>query len=179
MLLRRQSALSPVDNHNEPKCRRRHLQKLESLEVCGGRVTDAGLAHLSCIPSLTSLSLAHNVGITDHGLPLLARLSNLCSLNMTHCKITGPGLTALYGLTVRPASGKMCSWQTATAHFTTFGSANVRCAECWALQLSKFLSLLIRLHLCSRLYQVHSTLPVVVTRYKQSTSNYMQRLTVV
>lgn len=78
----------------------RHLQKLESLEICGGRLTDAGVAILSTIPSLRSISLAHNVGITDNALPMLARLTNLSSLNMTHCKITGAGLTALYGLTV-------------------------------------------------------------------------------
>ena len=79
---------------------RRHLQKLESLEICGGRVTDLGVAVLSTVPSLTSLSLAHNLAITDTALPLLARLTNLCSLNLTHSKISGSGLTALYGLTV-------------------------------------------------------------------------------
>ncbi len=78
----------------------RHLQKLESLEICGGRVTDLGVAVLSTVPSLTSLSLAHNLAITDTALPLLARLTNLCSLNLTHSKISGSGLTALYGLTV-------------------------------------------------------------------------------
>ncbi|KAL0046320.1 hypothetical protein WJX82_009131 [Trebouxia sp. C0006] len=77
----------------------RHLQKLESLEICGGRVTDLGAAVLSTVPSLTSLSLAHNLAITDTALPLLARLTNLCSLNLTHSKISGNGLTALYGLT--------------------------------------------------------------------------------
>ncbi|DBA71808.1 TPA: hypothetical protein ACH3X2_011002, partial [Trebouxia sp. C0005] len=76
-----------------------HLQKLESLEICGGRVTDLGVAVLSTVPSLTSLSLAHNLAITDTALPLLARLTNLCSLNLTHSKISGNGLTALYGLT--------------------------------------------------------------------------------
>lgn len=77
------------------------LQKLESLEVCGGRVTDVGVGVISLIPSLTSLSLAHNVGITDGALGHLARLTHLCSLNLTHSRITGNGLTALYGLTVR------------------------------------------------------------------------------
>ena len=78
----------------------RHLQKLESLEICGGRVTDVGVAVLSHIPSLTCLSLAHNPGISDAALPLLARLTNLSSLNLTHSKITSNGLPALYGLTV-------------------------------------------------------------------------------
>ena len=78
----------------------RHLQKLESLELCGGRITDVGVAVLSTVPSLTSLSLAHNLAITDTALPLLARLTSLCSLNLTHSKISGNGLTALYGLTV-------------------------------------------------------------------------------
>lgn len=78
----------------------RNLQKLESLEVCGGQVTDVGAAVISLIPSLTSLSLAHNVGITDAALGHLSRLTHLCSLNLTHSKITGSGVTALYGLTV-------------------------------------------------------------------------------
>ncbi len=86
----------------------RHLQKLESLEICGGRVTDLGVAVLSTVPSLTSLSLAHNLAITDTALPLLARLTNLCSLNLTHSKISGNGLTALYGLTV---SRSAASWE--------------------------------------------------------------------
>ena len=67
-------------------------------------MTDIGVAVLSLIPSLTSLSLAHNVGITDAALPQLARLTNLCSLNLTHCKISSNGLTALYGLTVSSSS---------------------------------------------------------------------------
>ena len=87
---------------------RRHLQKLESLEICGGRVTDLGAAVLSTVPSLTSLSLANNLAITDTALPLLARLTNLCSLNLTHSKISGNGLTALYGLTV---SCSAASWE--------------------------------------------------------------------
>ena len=64
-------------------------------------MTDVGVAVLSHIPSLTSLSLAHNPGISDAALPLLARLTNLSSLNLMHSKITGNGLPALYGLTVR------------------------------------------------------------------------------
>ena len=76
------------------------LQKLDSLEVCGGRVTDLGVGIISLIPSLTSLSLAHNVGITDTALGHLARLTQLCSLNLTHSRITSNGVTALYGLTV-------------------------------------------------------------------------------
>ena len=88
------------------RCRK--LQKLESLEVCGGRVTDVGAAVISLIPSLTSLSLAHNVGITDAALGHLARLPHLCSLNLTHSKITGNGVTALFGLTVRSSSTSAC-----------------------------------------------------------------------
>ena len=43
----------------------RHLQKLESLEMCGGQVAHVGMAVLSHIPSLTRLSLAYNFGIRD------------------------------------------------------------------------------------------------------------------
>ncbi len=71
-------------------------------------MTDLGVAVLSTIPSLTSLSLAQNLAITDAALPLLARLTNLCSLNLTHSKISGNGLTALYGLTV---SCSTASWE--------------------------------------------------------------------
>ena len=67
-------------------------------------MTDVGTAVISLIPSLTSLSLAHNVGITDAALGHLARLTHLCSLNLTHSKITGNGVTALYGLTVGSSS---------------------------------------------------------------------------
>ena len=67
-------------------------------------MTDVGAAVISLIPSLSSLSLAHNVGITDAALGLLARLPHLCSLNLTHSKITGNGVTALYGLTVGSSS---------------------------------------------------------------------------
>ena len=92
----------PASVHYDAPCIliHRHLQKLESLEICGGRVTDLGVAVLSTVPSITSLSLAHNLAITDTALPLLARLTNLCSLNLTHSRISGNGLTALYGLTV-------------------------------------------------------------------------------
>ena len=72
-------------------------------------MTDVGVAVLSSVPSLTSLSLAHNAAITDTALPLIARLTNLCSLNLTHSKITGHGITALYALTVSSLAYCCCS----------------------------------------------------------------------
>lgn len=82
-------------------------------------MTDVGAAVISLIPSLTSLSLAQNVGITDTALGHLSRLTHLCSLNLTHSKITGNGVTALYGLTVGPSKTlHVAYWSPVVVHLS-------------------------------------------------------------
>ena len=86
-------------------------------------MTDVGAAVISLIPSLTSLSLAHNVGVTDAALGHLARLTHLCSLNLTHSKITAHGVTALYGLTVGSCTPACCSSMSCVC------SSSIRCSK--------------------------------------------------
>jgi hypothetical protein len=83
-------------------------------EVCGGCVTNAGLAALPGCPELRTLNLSQNPGISDRGLPPLTELRVLESLNLSATKVGTGGLLllrqcasltslALYGCPVPPA----------------------------------------------------------------------------
>jgi hypothetical protein len=74
------------------------LQRLRTLECCGGHITNLGLykigAHLS---TLTHLNLSQHDAINDYGLAPLSYLKQLQHLNLSGTAITHRGLTFLHG----------------------------------------------------------------------------------
>ena len=85
-----------------------NLKRLEFLEVCGGSVTDAGVAHIAPLGRLTHLSLAQNARITDVSTPVLAQLFELVYLNLTRSRLSSTGVQRLHPLTVPPSSKHDC-----------------------------------------------------------------------
>ena len=83
---------------------RSQLTGLQSLEMCGGAISDAGVVHLAPLGQLTHLSLAHNTRVTDASLPVFQGMSELVFLNLTRSRLTGPGIQRLACLSVRPRS---------------------------------------------------------------------------
>ena len=81
----------------------RHLSRLRSVEhltLEGMGFSDQGLAYLSEMNRLKSLSLWNGVaGITDIGLASLGGLKDLELLELRGCKVTDRGLEQLLGLT--------------------------------------------------------------------------------
>ena len=76
------------------------LKRLEHLEVCGGSVTDAGVAHVAPLGRLTHLSLNENARITDASVPVLAQLFELVYLNMSKSRLSSTGVQRLHPLSV-------------------------------------------------------------------------------
>jgi hypothetical protein len=74
-----------------------NLPRLETLTFgCSAKITDAGLAHISQMHSVTYLSFIACPRITDAGLPQLAMMTNLTGLDLRGCsRITGQGLQRL------------------------------------------------------------------------------------
>ena len=79
---------------------RSKLKRLEHLEVCGGAVTDAGVAHVAPLGHLTHLSLNENSRITDASVPVLAQLFELVYLNMSKSRLSSTGVQRLHPLAV-------------------------------------------------------------------------------
>lgn len=48
------------------------LKKLQSLEICGGGLTDAGMKNIKDLSSLTLLNLSQNCNLTDKTLELVS-----------------------------------------------------------------------------------------------------------
>jgi hypothetical protein len=48
------------------------FKNLESLEVCGGSITDAGVKNIKDLKALTLLNLSQNVNLTDKTLELIS-----------------------------------------------------------------------------------------------------------
>ncbi|MHB8521616.1 MAG: c-type cytochrome domain-containing protein [Limisphaerales bacterium] len=71
---------------------------LTDLNLAGTKVTDAGLAALEGLTNLTRLHLEHTK-ITDAGLAHLKKLVNLAYLNLFDTPVTDAGLESLKGLT--------------------------------------------------------------------------------
>ena len=67
------------------------LPQLESLEVTGGTVDDAGVANLSGLAQLQRLYL-NKLNVTDAGLAALEKLVHLKVLSLKNTKIDGEGL---------------------------------------------------------------------------------------
>ena len=86
-----------------------NLKRLEYLEVCGGSVTDAGVAHIAApLGRLTHLSLAQNARITDVSTPVLSQLCELVYLNLTRSRLSSTGVQRLHPLTVLPGPKHAC-----------------------------------------------------------------------
>jgi len=72
---------------------------LESLELCGGFVSDLGVAYLSTLKTkLKRLNLSQNSNITDNGVKRLATAfgMSLVSLSLSNTKITKKSVTLFY-----------------------------------------------------------------------------------
>jgi len=79
-----------------------HVSSLTSLRVLDcwrcKDFTDAGLEHLAAMPHLQRLSL-WNTNVTDDGLGHLKRLTSLRVLDLSHTRVSDAGLKQLEGLT--------------------------------------------------------------------------------
>ena len=75
------------------------LMTLESLNLSGTRITDAGLANLRTLTRLTDLELPKSKDITDAGLGNLAALTELRTLILDDSGVHGEGLKHLQRMT--------------------------------------------------------------------------------
>ena len=73
----------------------RKLKRLQTLELCGGQVTDAGVNQLRDLRGLTALSLAHNKRITDASVLHFACMQRLRQLNLAQSAVTDNGIQPL------------------------------------------------------------------------------------
>jgi len=74
------------------------LENLISLEVCGGSVTDVGVARLTNLKQLRHLNLGMNFRITTACIPHILKFKQLRSLNLSQCHIIGTGVFNLCAL---------------------------------------------------------------------------------
>ncbi len=88
------SVFSASISHDRQLSRLKYLPKLQSVNISGNGVTDAGLDHLAKINTLTSLSI-NQCGVTDHGLGKLKDLAKLSSISISGKDFTGLGLRKL------------------------------------------------------------------------------------
>ena len=77
-----------------------HLKDVDGLHKLrlAGDISDAGLPAVAAVCGLTSLDL-HLIGLTDTGVRALAGLTRLERLNLTYTKVSDDGLDALASLT--------------------------------------------------------------------------------
>ena len=68
------------------------LTALQTLEICSTKLTNGCLPHLLHLPTLTSLNLARNAAIDDRGVGILAGLTRLVHLNLSHSGVTHKGV---------------------------------------------------------------------------------------
>lgn len=78
------------------------------LNLANTKITDAGLAQISCLSNLTRLHL-EKTGITDAGLDHLAGFSQLEYLNLYGTGVSDAGIAKLAGL---PRLSRLYAWQT-------------------------------------------------------------------
>ena len=74
------------------------LSSLQTLDLRGTKITDAGLVHLKGLTKLQTLYLSQTQ-ITDAGLVHLKGLTHLKELSLEGTRVTGSGLVHLKGLT--------------------------------------------------------------------------------
>jgi hypothetical protein len=56
------------------------FKNLESLEVCGGLITDAGVKNIKDLKALKQLNLSQNVNLTDKTLELISGIIPPCQI---------------------------------------------------------------------------------------------------
>ncbi len=76
----------------------KNLTSLSKLTLSRNAFSDAGVAHLGELRNLKTLILFGNRGITDAGLPHVARLAQLDHLDLNGTRITNDGLAQIRGL---------------------------------------------------------------------------------
>lgn len=76
----------------------RRLQQVERLELCGGLLSNVGVAHLACLRSLRSLNVAHNCKLDDGAVPFLNLMTGLVELNLSDSSLGAEGLLHLTGM---------------------------------------------------------------------------------
>jgi len=84
------------------------LRQLQTLDLSGTKITDAGLEHLKDLPQLQTLDLS-GTKVTDAGLERLQGLRQLQELGLSGTEVTDAGLEHLRGL---PELEKLCFWAT-------------------------------------------------------------------
>lgn len=99
----------------------RNLTSLESLEICGGAITDKGVAHMSALQNLQHLSLAQNSRISDTSLMVLSNLAALTFLNLSQSKLTGNGIQHLQSLQVTTGPLSRHAHRVCTIDVSSFG----------------------------------------------------------
>jgi hypothetical protein len=60
------------------------FKKLQTLELCGGGITDVGVKNIKDLTSLTSLNLSQNGRITDNALQHLSGTGFLMQIQWMH-----------------------------------------------------------------------------------------------
>ncbi|KAL6125426.1 hypothetical protein ACLB2K_073485 [Fragaria x ananassa] len=68
-----------------------YFKNLQSLEICGGELTDAGVKNLKDLVCLTWLNLSQNRSLTDKSLEVISGLTALVSSNITNSRIIDEG----------------------------------------------------------------------------------------
>ncbi|KAL6125425.1 hypothetical protein ACLB2K_073484 [Fragaria x ananassa] len=68
------------------------FKNLQSLLICGGELTDAGVKNLKDLVCLTWLNLSQNRSLTDKSLEVISGLTALVSSNISNSRITDEGL---------------------------------------------------------------------------------------
>lgn len=74
------------------------FKNLQSLEICGGGLTDAGVKSIKDLASLKLLNLSQNHNVSDKSLEMISGLTALVSLNVSNSRITNEGLLYLKSL---------------------------------------------------------------------------------
>lgn len=105
----------------------RSLKSLENLEICGGRVSNAGVRYISKMSSLRLLVLRGHRRITNCSVPFITKLTGLVSLNLSQCNLTGQGIRPLAEMPVSPPSLKFTSPRVPSwSQFLHYPSSHVR-----------------------------------------------------
>ena len=105
----------PTDETLAPVGRLGHL---ESLELSGTAITDAGLAHLKGLTGLRRLTIDRTL-VSDAGLAHLEGMASLTSLNISGGRITDEGILALERTAPRLWITRLEEWPDANTLFRT------------------------------------------------------------
>lgn len=122
------------------------IKNLVELQINGGSITDQGVAHLTGLQKLESLTLART-DVTAACMPDLGRLSSLNMLNLNHSKVDGGyenladldnlQWLLLGGLTISDQDAEAISKFPAISHVTLDASTNISESAIDALKSNK------------------------------------------